>query len=71
MSPAEIERELHESNGISKNMLALPPRIRITRRTMDNVDHGPIMADFRNEIDAVHYKTYSVFFRGDHCYARD
>src|SRR5258706_3005269 len=36
MSPAEIERELHESNGINKNRLALPPRILVARRTMDN-----------------------------------
>ena len=71
MSPAEIERELRESNGINKTMLALPPRILIARRTMDSVDHGPIMVAFRDETDAAHCKTYGVFLRGDHCYARD
>ena len=71
LSPAEIERELHESNGINKNMLALPPRILIAQRTMDSVYHGPIMVAFRDETDAAHYKTYGVFFRGDYCYARD
>ncbi len=29
------------------------------------------MITFRNETDAIHYKTYSVFFGGRHCYARD
>ena len=71
MSPAEIERERHENNGINKNTLVLPPQILIARRTMDSADHGPIMVAFRNETDAAHYKTYGVFFRGDHCYARD
>ena len=51
-------------------MLALPPRILIARSTLDNVDHGPIMIAFRNKIDADHYKTYDVSFRGDHRYAR-
>ena len=38
---------------------------------MDNVDHSPITIAFCDEIDAFHYKTYSVFFRGGHCYARN
>ena len=38
---------------------------------MDNVDHGPIMIAFCDKIDALHYKTYGVFFRGGHCYARN
>ena len=70
MSPAEIERELHESNGIESNTLALQLRILVTRNTPDNINHGPIIT-FRNETDAEHYKTYGILFRGDHCYARD
>ena len=38
---------------------------------VDNVDYGPIVIAFRDEIDAIHYKTYGVFFRGGHCCARD
>ena len=71
MTPTEIAEELHNSNGIDRNMLALPPCILVARAMLENVDHGPIMIAFQNEIDAVHYKTYSVFFRGGHCYARD
>ena len=51
-------------------MLALLPRILIAQRTMGSIDHGPITVAFHNETDAAHYKTYGVFFRGDHCYAR-
>ena len=71
MTSAEIEEELLNSNGINKKMLALPPRILVARTAIDSVDHGPIMIAFRNETDAIHYKTYSVFFRGGHCYARE
>ena len=69
--PAEIERELHESNNVNANMLALPPRVLVARSILDNVDHGPIMVAFRNKTDAAHNKTYGVSFRGDHCCARD
>ena len=41
MSPTGIERELHESNGIDRNKLALPPGILTARSTLDDVDHGP------------------------------
>ena len=71
MSQAEIERELHESNGVNKNMLVLPPRIPIERSTLDNVDHRPILIAFRDETYSTYYKTYGVLFRGDHCFARD
>ena len=71
MTPTEIAEELYDSNGIDKQMLALPPHILVTRATLNNVDHSPIMIAFQNETDTMHYKTYSVFFRGGHCYARD
>ena len=60
MPPAEIERELNESNGVDTNMLALPPRVLVTRSILDNVDHGPIMIAFCNKTDAAHYKAYGV-----------
>lgn len=71
MTPAEIADELYSSNNIERKMLALPPRILVARNTLDNVEHGPIMVSFRNEADAIHYKTFGVFFRGGHCYVRD
>ena len=40
-------------------------------RHLGHVDHGPITIAFCDEIDAFHYKTYGVFFRGGHCYARN
>ena len=49
MFPTEIERELHESNGINRIMLELPLWILVARKTMDSVDHGPITAAFRDE----------------------
>ena len=71
MTSNEITEELFNSNGINRARLALPPRILVARATLDNVEHGPIMIAFKNETDAIHYKTYGVFFRGGHCYARD
>jgi hypothetical protein len=71
MSSAEIEKELYDSNGIKGNSLALRPRILVTRSTLNNVNYGPIMIAFRNETDAEHYKTYGIFFKGEHCYTRD
>ena len=59
MSPAEIERELHDSNGIEKNTLALQPWILVTRNALEYVTQGPIMIAFRDETDATHYKTSS------------
>ena len=38
---------------------------------MGNIDYGPIMIAIRNEIDAIHYKTYGVIFRDSHFCARD
>ena len=71
MTPTEIERELYESNGIDKETLALTPRLLVARNARENAEHGPIMVAFRNEVDAIQYKTFGLFFRGDHCYVRD
>ena len=59
MSPAEIERELHDSNGIEKNTLALQPRILVTRNALEYVNQGPSMIAFRNETDTVHLASSS------------
>lgn len=39
--PAKIERGLYQSNGVNRNMLALPPRILIARSTLNNIYYGP------------------------------
>ena len=70
MSPAEIERELYDSNGIEKNTRALQPWILFTRNALEYVNQGRIMIAFRNETAAEYYKTYGIFFMGDHWYAR-
>ena len=71
MTSTEIAEELFNSNGIDRRQLALPPRILVARTTLDNVEHGPVMIAFKDEADAIHYKTYGMFFRGGHCYVRD
>ena len=71
MSLAEIERELHDSNGIKKNTMALQPRILVTWNMLEYVTQGPIIVAFHNEMNTTHYKTYGIFFRGQHCFARD
>jgi hypothetical protein len=38
---------------------------------LENTNYGPIMIAFCNKTDAGHYKTYSIFFKGEHCYTRD
>ena len=62
MTSAEIAEELLNSNGIDGDMLALPPCLLVARTAIDNVDHGPVMIAFCNEIDTIHFKTYRVFF---------
>jgi hypothetical protein len=71
MTPTEIERELCNSNSFEENALALRPRILVARNALENTNYGPIMIAFRNEIDAEHYKTFGIFFKGEHCYTRD
>ena len=65
MAPAESERGFHESNGINRNMLVLPPRILIARSTLDNVDHATRQTQLTIKLTA--YSSEAT----DHCHARD
>ena len=71
MSPAEIERELNESNGVNKNMLVQPPRILIARSTLDNVEHRPHNDRLPQRDRRSSLQNIRRIFRGDHCFARD
>ena len=53
------QREFQESNGMNRNMLVLPPRILIRRRTSDNVDHATRQMQLTIKLTA-----------SSHCYAR-
>jgi len=66
-SPAEIERELHESDGINKIGWHYHPRY-CSRRGQWTASHNGRLPQREG---TAHYETYGVFLRGDHCYTKD